>query len=88
LGVFLIGLFYVLNKIFFGFVASKLLDNLYPYQYIFLDSVNKLGLSADDLTAFRKKYPQKSFVFIFQTTKDGNFRGANSFQSAFGGWMW
>jgi hypothetical protein len=62
------------------FVASELLDNLHPYQYIFLDSVNKLGLSADDLTALRKKYPQKSFVFIFQTTKDGNFRGANSFQ--------
>jgi hypothetical protein len=62
------------------FVASELLNNLNPYQYIFLDSVNKLGLSADDLTALRKKYPSKSFVFIFQTTKDGNFRGANSFQ--------
>jgi hypothetical protein len=62
------------------FVASELLDNLHPYQYIFLDSVNKLGLSAEDLTALRKKYPHKSFVFIFQTTKDGNFRGANSFQ--------
>jgi predicted ATP-dependent serine protease len=62
------------------FVASELLDNLHSYQYIFLDSVNKLGLSAEDLTALRKKYPHKSFVFIFQTTKDGNFRGANSFQ--------
>jgi predicted ATP-dependent serine protease len=61
-------------------LVSELLDNLNPYQYIFLDSVNKLGLSAEDLTALRKKYPSKSFVFIFQTTKDGNFRGANSFQ--------
>ena len=24
--------------------------------------------------------PTKSFVFIFQTTKQGNFRGENSFQ--------
>lgn len=62
------------------FVASELLNDLNPYQYIFLDSVNKLGLSAEDLTALRKRYPHKSFVFIFQTTKDGNFRGANSFQ--------
>jgi predicted ATP-dependent serine protease len=45
-----------------------------------LESVNKLGLSAEDLTALKKRYPHKSFVFIFQTTKDGNFRGANSFQ--------
>jgi hypothetical protein len=62
------------------FVASELITDLNPYQYIFLDSVNKLGLTAEDLTALRKKYPHKSFVFIFQTTKDGNFRGANSFQ--------
>jgi hypothetical protein len=62
------------------FVASELLSDLNPYQFIFLDSVNKLGLSADDLTALKKRYPHKSFVFIFQTTKDGNFRGANSFQ--------
>lgn len=62
------------------FVASELLSDLNPYQYIFLDIVNKLGLSAEDLTILRKRYPHKSFVFIFQTTKDGNFRGANSFQ--------
>jgi len=24
--------------------------------------------------------PDKSFVFVFQTTKDGKFRGANTFQ--------
>lgn len=62
------------------YVVSELLSDLNPYQYIFLDSVNKLGLSAEDLTALRKRYLHKSFVFIFQTTKDGNFRGANGFQ--------
>jgi hypothetical protein len=25
-------------------------------------------------------YPEKSLVFIFQTTKEGKFRGANTFQ--------
>jgi hypothetical protein len=62
------------------FVASNLPSDLTPYDFIFLDSVNKLGLQPEDLTALKRKYPIKSFVYIFQTTKEGNFRGANSFQ--------
>lgn len=62
------------------FVASVLPNDLSPYNFIFLDSVNKLGLNPEQLTELKKQYPTKSFVFIFQTTKDGNFRGANSFQ--------
>lgn len=62
------------------FVASTLPADLTPYNFIFLDSVNKLGLLPEDLTALKKKYPNKSFIYIFQTTKEGNFRGANSFQ--------
>ena len=27
----------------------------------------------------RKKYPDKTFIFIFQTTKQGVFRGRNEF---------
>ncbi len=55
-------------------------DSLAAYDYIFLDSVNKLGLSPDDLTRLKAMNPTKSFIFVFQSTKDGNFRGANSFQ--------
>lgn len=62
------------------FVASVLPSDLSPYNFIFLDSVNKLGLLPDDLTALKMRYPQKSFINVFQTTKDGNFRGANTFQ--------
>lgn len=39
-----------------------------------------MGLLPEDLTALKRKYPSKSFIYIFQTTKEGNFRGANSFQ--------
>jgi predicted ATP-dependent serine protease len=49
-------------------------------DFIFLDSVNKLGLSPADLSILKADNPSKSFIFVFQTTKDGNFRGANSFQ--------
>lgn len=62
------------------FVASVLPREITTYDFIFLDSVNKLGLNPEDLIELKKKYPTKSFVFIFQTTKEGSFRGSNIFQ--------
>lgn len=61
-------------------VASYLPTSLAKYDFVFLDSVNRLGLKPEDLNRLKAQNPTKSFVFIFQTTKDGNFRGANSFQ--------
>ena len=62
------------------FVASRLPESLTRYDFIFLDSVTKLGLTAEDLEELKHEYPNKSFIYIFQTTKDGNFRGVNGFQ--------
>ncbi|MBS1586499.1 MAG: hypothetical protein JSS82_13240 [Bacteroidetes bacterium] len=62
------------------YVASTIPPSLTFYDFIFLDSVNRLGLKPEDLNRLRATYPEKSFVFIFQTTKDGKFRGANTFQ--------
>lgn len=62
------------------FVSDFLPEDLSEYNFIFLDSVNKLGLSAQDLDVLCKSNPGKSFIFVFQTTKDGNFRGKNEFQ--------
>jgi hypothetical protein len=62
------------------YVSSLLPESLSVYDFIFIDSVNKLGLSPDDLNRLKALNPAKSFIFIFQSTKDGNFRGANSFQ--------
>ncbi len=62
------------------FVSSILPANLSQYDFIFLDSVNKLGLAPEDLNRLKAFNPTKSFVFIFQTTKQGNFRGENVFQ--------
>lgn len=62
------------------YVSSYLPDDLVGYDFIILDSVNKLGLSPKDLEVLRRKNPGKSFVFVFQTTKDGVFRGNNEFQ--------
>jgi Fe-S cluster assembly ATPase SufC len=47
-----------------------------PFDIIFLDSVSSMGLTAEDLRNFQ---PNKSFVYVFHTTKDGQFRGENTF---------
>lgn len=62
------------------FVSDYLPQDLSKYQFIILDSVNKLNLSPKDLENLKKNNPGKSFIYIFQTTKDGKFKGANSYQ--------
>ncbi len=62
------------------FVSDYLPEDLSPYQFVFIDSVNKLGLSPDDIEKLRSENKGKSFIFVFQTTKEGNFRGTNEFQ--------
>lgn len=62
------------------FVSDYLPEDLSMFDFVFLDSVTKLKLSPDDLENLSKKYPTTSFIQIFQTTKQGNFRGANDHQ--------
>jgi hypothetical protein len=45
-----------------------------------MDSVNKLGLSPQELTKLKADNPGVSFIYVFQTTKEGKFRGTNEFQ--------
>jgi hypothetical protein len=54
--------------------------DLSRYDFVFLDSITKLGLTAEDLDELREDYPKVSFIFIFQTTKQGAFRGSNGYQ--------
>ncbi|WP_430902429.1 hypothetical protein [Paraflavitalea sp. sgz302552] len=62
------------------FVAAVLPEGLSPYDFIFLDSVNRLGLLPEDLNRLKAFNPTKSFIYIFQSTKFGNFKGSQSFQ--------
>ncbi len=62
------------------YVSDYLPTDLSKYDFVFLDSVNKLALSPEDLEELKHSYPETSFVYIFQTTKMGNFRGGNEFQ--------
>ncbi|HCT31018.1 MAG TPA: hypothetical protein DIW31_09865, partial [Bacteroidales bacterium] len=60
-------------------IAEKIPDDLSPYQFVFIDSVSKAKLASHDLTKLRKDNPKTAFVFIFHTTKEGNFRGQQDF---------
>ena len=62
------------------FVTDNLPKNLSEYQFVFLDSVNKIGLSPQELTKLKTDNPGVSFIYIFQSTKEGKFRGTNEFQ--------
>lgn len=62
------------------FVSDHLPEDLSAYDFVFLDSVNKLNLTTKDLDSLKAKNPGKCFVYIFQTTKMGLFRGKNEFQ--------
>jgi len=62
------------------FVADALPSDLSGYEFIFLDSVNKLGLTPKDLDKLKADNKGKSFIYIFQATKGGKFKGNNEFQ--------
>lgn len=62
------------------FVSDYLPGNLSDFDFVFIDSVNKMELQPNDLEALKSNYPDVSFIYVFQTTKEGNFRGSNHFQ--------
>lgn len=62
------------------FVSDYLPGNLSEFDYVFIDSVNKMELQPNDLEALKTSFPNVSFIYVFQTTKEGNFRGSNHFQ--------
>lgn len=64
------------NLQFVGAIPS----NLSKWNFVFLDSVTKLGLTPSDLERLQNTYPSISFIYVFQTTKQGNFRGENGYQ--------
>lgn len=62
------------------FVSDYLPGNLSDFDFVFIDSVNKMELQPNDLEALKTNFPNVSFIYVFQTTKEGNFRGSNHFQ--------
>lgn len=60
-------------------VSDYIPENLHEFQFVFFDSVTKLGLSPENLIAINRSYPGTSFIEIHQVTKQGSARGKNDF---------
>lgn len=58
------------------YLCDSVPEDLSQFDVVFLDSVNNLGLEPEDLKAMPSG---KAYVYIFQTTKDGNYMGKQEF---------
>lgn len=58
------------------YLCDSLPDDLSQFSVVFLDSVNNMGLEPEDLKALPSG---KAYVYVFQTTKDGNYMGKQEF---------
>lgn len=56
-------------------ISQSLPLNLGLYNYVFIDSVTSFKLSIKDLEDLIKTYPATCFMFIYQSTVDGGYRG-------------
>jgi len=45
------------------------------YDFVFIDSINKIGLTANQLEELKTAYPNTAFIYILQSTKDGQYKG-------------
>jgi predicted ATP-dependent serine protease len=61
-------------------VTGTLPQDLSPYSFVVIDSVTRLGLNAENLRRLKAMNPDTSFIYVFQVTKNGQFRGENNFQ--------
>ena len=61
-------------------LVAELPEDISKYNFVFIDSVNKMGLEPADLDELKAANPAISFIYVFQSTKNGAFRGSQHFQ--------
>ena len=59
------------------YITDRVPENLNDFQFVFIDSVSKAGMDVNAIDQLRKMHPDTSFIFIYHTTKEGNFKGVN-----------
>jgi len=60
-------------------VSDYLPDTFEGFDYVFLDSITRLGLRPEDLLRLKDQNPGVSIIAISQVTKAGKARGSNMF---------
>lgn len=59
------------------YITDRVPENLPDFQFVFIDSVSKAGMDVNAIDQLSKMHPDTSFIFIYHTTKEGNFKGVN-----------
>jgi len=62
------------------FIAEELPKDLSNYDFLVIDSVNDAKISDEEVEKIQKDFPNLSLIMVFQTTKDGKFRGENTWE--------
>ena len=60
--------------------SLQLLLSNSPYKFVVIDSVNDMNISPQELHKLRGLHPTKGFICIFQSTKDGSFKGSSKYE--------
>jgi hypothetical protein len=60
-------------------ISNNLPADLSNYDFIITDSVSRGNLDLGQMQQLKADWPDKNFVFLFHTTKDGLPRGTNQF---------
>jgi predicted ATP-dependent serine protease len=57
---------------------AQIINEVKPntYNFIFIDSLDNMRISADDMKELRKLYNHSAIISISQSTKDGKMRGS------------
>ena len=61
------------------YVSEDIPNDLSDYDYVFIDSVSRAKLTIEDLNNLKKSNTGIAFIFVFHTTKNGQFKGQNQF---------
>lgn len=59
--------------------SEPIMDVAGEYDFVFIDSVNFINISPEQLRELKHKNPNLSLITIQQSTKDGNFRGGQEY---------
>jgi len=63
------------------FVVTEYLPNdLSKFDFVFIDSVNDLQLKPEELQNLKVRFPNTSWVYVFQYTKGNRFKGSLAFE--------
>lgn len=62
------------------YISNALPSILSGYDVIFIDSITTMNIGLETMIRLIERYPKISWVWLFQTTKEGAFRGDQNWQ--------